>query len=140
MRKKQTGESRNEKFRIDCVVGMNIRAERAIRKLSREELAEIMEMTVSHIGLIERGERGVTARNLYKFSQVFKVPVSNFFKVSDVSEKPSGEDKDKISQTRLKIADLITRFNDYELEYVAHMMKNIAEYNHKSLLRHENDD
>ncbi|MCL2217024.1 MAG: helix-turn-helix transcriptional regulator, partial [Defluviitaleaceae bacterium] len=99
---------KKDKIRIDSVIGYNVRAEREMRKITREELAESMDLTVSHMGLIERGERGATAVTLEKLARVFEVPVDNFFAEPEVvrlSLHEDGRDDDGLlSAKRLKIS------------------------------------
>jgi len=127
---------KKDKIRIDSVIGYNVRAEREMRKITREELAESMDLTVSHMGLIERGERGATAVTLEKLARVFEVPVDNFFAEPEVvrlSLHEDGRDDDGLlSAKRLKISSLITRFNNHELEFLIHVIKGILALSHHS--------
>ena len=48
---------------------------RSIRKsygFTRDELSETLSLTTTHLGLIERGERGMTAELLINISSIFK--------------------------------------------------------------------
>ena len=54
------GRMRDEKIRIDYTIGRNIKMERNRRGISREEFAAMLDLSVAHLGLIERGERGAT--------------------------------------------------------------------------------
>ena len=116
-----------EKDRLDQIIGKNIRLEREARRLTRDELAEMMELTSSHMGLIERGERGATAVTLSKLARVFDIPVDHMF----VSPKKGGlsvmEDKDSASQaaSRKKINSLLTNLNDEEHEFIIHVVKGV---------------
>jgi len=122
--------TRKSKDRLDRVIGHNIRTERELRKMSRDELAETLDLTVSHMGLIERGERGATAVTLEKLSHVFSIPIDNFFAASD-KPAPGGTnegDKSDLSGNRRKIATLLTRLNEKETEFVIHIIKGIISY------------
>jgi transcriptional regulator with XRE-family HTH domain len=46
--------------------GVNVRKERARRKLSQEKLAELAGVHRTYIGMIERGEKNITLRNIEK--------------------------------------------------------------------------
>lgn len=54
-------------------IGERIREERKKCGLSQAELGEKVGISASHVGLIERGERGVTVSNLIKFVNIFGV-------------------------------------------------------------------
>ncbi|MCL2404652.1 MAG: helix-turn-helix domain-containing protein [Defluviitaleaceae bacterium] len=115
-----------EKARLDEVIGKNIRLEREARRLTRDELAEMMELTTSHMGLIERGERGATAVTLSKVSRAFDIPVDHLF-----SNPQSGgltireDDSNGPQSTRKKVQSLITCLNESELNLVVHTIKGI---------------
>lgn len=115
-----------EKERMDEVIGVNIRLERELRSLTRDELAELMGLTNSHMGLIERGERGATAVTLARLSRVFDIPIDNLF----VSKRYGGlsvkEELDPRPQTRRKkINSLISSLGEKELDFVIHTIKGV---------------
>ena len=122
------------KARIDSIIGQNIRNEREIRKMSREDLAEAMELTVSHMGLIERGERGATAVTLEKLARTFAIPVDNFFNESESASSVLREDgydgKGTLAPLQKKISSLITRFSEQELEFLIHVIKGMVPLSH----------
>jgi len=117
-----------EKERLDEVIGKNIRLEREVRKLTRDELAEMMELTTSHMGLIERGERGATAVTLSKISRAFDIPVDNLFDNPQRGGLTVKEDENTGPQPiRKKIQSLITSLNETELNFVVHTIRGIME-------------
>jgi len=123
---------RAEKVRLDEVIGKNIRLERETRKLTRDELAEMMELTTSHMGLIERGERGATAVTLSKISRAFDIPVDHLF----ANPQKGGltvreDDKDGPQLIRKKVQSLITSLNEAELNLVVHIIKGIIAMGNK---------
>ena len=56
-------------------IGHRIRLEREMLNLSREKLAEIIELSPFYIGQIERGERRMSLDTLAKFTNTFNVSV-----------------------------------------------------------------
>lgn len=70
-------DGKNKK--IFKTLGANIRAKRLQRNMSRKELAKLLGISVSFLGYIEKGMRGVTAENLYKLSHVFEDSIDSFF-------------------------------------------------------------
>ena len=115
-----------EKARLDEVIGRNIRLEREARRLTRDELAEMMELTTSHMGLIERGERGATAVTLSKVSRAFDLPVDHLFSSPRQSGLTSKEDDNSGPQVaRKKVQSLITCLNETELNFLVHTIKGI---------------
>ena len=115
-----------EKARLDEVIGKNIRLEREARKLTRDELAEMMELTTSHMGLIERGERGATAVTLSKISRAFDIPVDHLFSSPQAGGLTVREEDNSGPQSaRKKVQSLITCLDEAELNFVVHTIKGI---------------
>jgi len=129
--------TRESKLRVDSIIGQNVRAEREMRKMSRDELAEIMDLTVSHMGLIERGERGATAVTLEKLAKIFNVPVDSFFAEPDGKLMTVREDKDdkNLSVNRQKISSLLARLDEHETDFIIHTIKGIVnlKYNREAV-------
>ena len=128
------------KDRLDRTIGLNIRREREMHKMSREELAEALDLTVSHMGLIERGERGATAVTLHKLSQVFNLQIDSLFAEPDKESFSVREDNDDdLAATRRKITSLLTRLNDFETRMILHMITGfIGEHSNHSILSDDN--
>ena len=91
---------------------------------STEELAEMLELTTSHMGLIERGERGATALTLAKISRAFDTPIDSFFE----NPKKGGltireHDMDSTLQNRKKIHSLIMGMDEVPLQFMIDIIK-----------------
>jgi transcriptional regulator with XRE-family HTH domain len=122
-------QTRKHKDRLDRTIGQNIRTEREMRKMSREELAEALDLTVSHMGLIERGERGATAVTLEKLARVFSIQIDTLFAEPEKKSLSVREDRESnMEGNRRKIASLLTRLNEKETEYVIHAIKGLINY------------
>jgi len=114
------------KAHLDEVIGKNIRLEREARKLTREELAEMMELTTSHMGLIERGERGATAVTLSKISRAFDIPVDFLFASPKAGGLTVKEDDESGPQSaRKKVQSLLTCLDENEVNFVVHTIKGV---------------
>jgi len=57
--------------------GHKLQQVRKSKKISQEELAEILSMHRTYVGFIERGERNPTIRTLYKISKALKVSAAD---------------------------------------------------------------
>ena len=109
------------KLQLDKRIGSSVRFEREQKGISREELAEMLDLTVSHLGLIERGERGVTALTLEKLSQVLKSPIDSFF------VKPTAPDQPLENEAVIKkISSIISGFDEAEREFVIKFLMEFA--------------
>lgn len=69
-------------------IGPRIRKLREANQLSREKLADVLSLSDSYIGLIERGTRGITINNLIKIGDYFDVPVEYFISNPSHSSNP----------------------------------------------------
>lgn len=60
--------------------GNNVREFRLKRNLSQEKLAELSDLHRTYIGGIERGERNLSLKNIYKIAEALNIKVSELFK------------------------------------------------------------
>ena len=117
--------SKEHKLQVDKIVGQNIRTTRKLMRLTRGELAELMDLTVSHIGLIERGHRGATTVTLSKLATIFNIHVDNFFQESSKlhSYTPANTNE---SISKQKISALIPLLDEDGANVVLLMIQGIV--------------
>lgn len=60
--------------------GDKVRQERLKRKLSQEELAELSGFHRTYIGMVERGEKNITIKNIEKIASALKISPSELIK------------------------------------------------------------
>lgn len=119
-----------EKDRLDAIIGGNIRLEREARNLSRDELAKMIEVTTSHLGLIERGERGTTTVTLSLLSKAFGIPIDHLFTSQSKGGKSVREEVDATTEAnRNKIQSLTTCLSNTEMEFTLRMIKAVIAMN-----------
>ena len=123
--------NRKLKDRIDAIVGNNIRLEREARRFSRDELAEMMGLTSSSLGLIERGERGATAVNLSKLSVVLDIPVDRLF--NSTHDKGGAVNKNDLNPYYGQLKALATCITGDDLEFLVYVAKGIVYKSAKSV-------
>ena len=68
--------------------GNRVRSIRLARKKSQEEFAELLEISVDFLSLIERGVNAPSFENLEAFSERLGIPVSELF-TFDVDSVPT---------------------------------------------------
>ena len=120
-------DKKPEKIRMDVIIGNNIRLERELRNFGRDELAEMLGVSVSHMGLIERGERGTTAVTLAVLSRIFDIPIDHLFSSSQEGGLSVHDVYDKETLiNRRKIHGLITALNNAELEHIIYTIKGVV--------------
>ena len=123
------------KVMLDSIVGRNINIERLARKMSRDEFARLLGMTTSHLGLIERGERGATSVTLMKLKEILGRPIDNLF--CDATDLPFHERSDEGSLEAQKkvMVSLATSLTDMETEFIIGVIKGLL-----SLRLHQTND
>jgi transcriptional regulator with XRE-family HTH domain len=60
--------------KVEKMVGENVRAYRERENLSQEKLAELAGLHRTYIGQVERAEKNITVRNLYRIGKALKIP------------------------------------------------------------------
>jgi len=117
-------KTKSDKRQLDKIVGNNIRLEREKRKMTRDELAELIDITVSHLGLIERGERGATPVTLGRLMSVFGVTSDSLLAEPSkalFAKETSGDSAPYFK----KVSALITHLSEAELEMLCYSIKGI---------------
>ena len=118
------------------IIGANIRRERLLRRMSMEELSEILQLSTAFIGLIERGQRGAKLANLMKISEVFGITVNDLIynrepEVLEVREEWEGHEQPIEQEEFLRqqkknaIMSLVYDFSVEEMEFVIETIKGL---------------
>ena len=120
---KKTSPKPNKSM-LDKRVGANIRFERERKGISREELAEMLDLTVSHLGLIERGERGTTALTLEKLANILNLPIDKLFNNATDSESSlTAAERGSIDEI---FSPLVSGFDKVEMDFIIQFLKDFA--------------
>jgi transcriptional regulator with XRE-family HTH domain len=56
--------------------GNNVRQERLKKGLSQEEFAELVGLHRTYIGMVERGEKNITIKNIEKIAKALEIPLN----------------------------------------------------------------
>ena len=111
------------KEQMRSIVGKNIRRARIARKMTVDELAEVLDLTSGYVGLIERGRRGSSALNLFKLSSVLDVGVDEFFYDADNDYA----DIDPTDSKRKLLYCLTSNMRERELGLLVEVTKSLKE-------------
>jgi transcriptional regulator with XRE-family HTH domain len=115
------------------LIGENIRNERMSRKMSIDELAEVLGLTPGFVGLIERGRRGATAYTLYRIAQAFNITVDDIFSPLGSGLLSVSDDKQKENEImNKKVSSLIVSLTTKELQFVITLIKAIKAMNNNA--------
>lgn len=58
--------------------GFNLKIERLKRKISQEDLAEILNVSAVYVSNVESGKHNISLINALKFCNYFELPVESF--------------------------------------------------------------
>ena len=115
--------SKDAKQSLDKIIGTNIMVQRQLRKVRRDDFARILDLTPSHLGLIERGERGATPVTLERIVRNFGITIDSLFDEHGRSE----EKEDNQGIYYKKVSSLIADLSDTELKIVSHTIAGILD-------------
>ena len=60
--------------------GLRVQKLRKSKNLSQEQFADICGLHRTYIGMIERGEKNITLKNIHKLATALNINISDFFK------------------------------------------------------------
>lgn len=118
------------------IIGSNIRFERQKRDLTIEELSEILNIAPGFLGLIERGQRGTSIKNLCKIAKFFSLNLDDLI-TKNLADSDSVKEE-SVSPVKVKkttAISLIHNLNSDELDFTISMLKNL-----KKLSKNKSDD
>lgn len=128
--KEKNMDRKEAKNRTDEIIGKNIRLEREARNITRGEMAKILGITPSHVGLIERGERGTTSVSLSILSNAFGMTIDELFDSKREEGSTVREDNDMTVQAyRRKISTMVSNLDEAELEFTINVIKGVQSMN-----------
>jgi transcriptional regulator with XRE-family HTH domain len=132
--KYKEGMPKNPEMQERCIVlGKNLREERKNRKFTMEELVNMLAISESYLGLLERGKRTPSLECLFEFCKTFGVTPNellmprNGAAVNGKSKKSAaaavGDGSSASQSENLNAAlSLLRSLNNDELEYIISVM------------------
>lgn len=108
-------------------LGKKIRRERLKKNLTIEQLAEILGLSASYMGLIERGQRGISIETLCKLSNIFKVSTDYLLFSKDYNENNINTRLLNLFQE--EIIDLTGECSKKNLRFIVEFIKLLKQHN-----------
>lgn len=97
-------------------LGLRLKSWRKQRKLTQEELAELIDMSVHAISAIERGVNFPSLKTIERISDTLEIPIIEFYDLNNnVDMTPKQTDKEKLIKT---ILGVLYKLNDKDLEII----------------------
>lgn len=99
------------------IIGANIRYERRLRNISTEDLAQIIGITPSFLGIIERGQKGLALKKLCKLADFFSISMDTMLN-RDIEGMIERDDFDPLSIKRDNVKNQVEDLNEAEVDFV----------------------
>ena len=109
------------------IIGSNVRFERQKRNLTIDELSEILNIAPGFLGLIERGQRGTSIKNLCKMADFFSISLDKLI-TCPADEKMIVKEEPSIEKKKTTILSYINSMDEQELDFIIGTMKNFKKY------------
>jgi transcriptional regulator with XRE-family HTH domain len=61
--------------------GLRVKQLRIERNLTQQDLADVSGFHKNYIGMVERGERNISLKNIEVFAKAFKIPIPELLKM-----------------------------------------------------------
>ena len=114
------------------VLGANIRQLRINKDLSIEELAELIEISVSFLGLVERGQRGLSTEKIVTLINVLGATFEDLLRdENDALLMQEAKAPYVVSGKMAKmdtISTLLSTLNEPDLDYIIACIKAFRQY------------
>ena len=116
------------------IIGSNMRYERKKRNLTIEELAEMIGMAPGFLGLVERGQRGTSIKNLVKVADIFSISLDQLITIDlrqiEINLKSPAAGRGSRNAKLTTLSSLMKNMNDAELEYLIVNIKALRKLTH----------
>lgn len=105
-------------------LGRRIRAQRRKNKLTIEKLCEMLEVSPSFIGLVERGTSGVSLENLCKLSEIFQVSTDYLLKGEETNTLAKEEKTIHDGRSNIDILNTyLYNYTEEEIQFIIDLVK-----------------
>lgn len=94
-------------------MGKRIREERIKRNLTIEQLSELIDLSPSFLGLVERGARGLSIEKLITVAEVFDISIDSLLKTDNSNEATKYD----------TVKSLLYNLDDTEFNFISNIIK-----------------
>ena len=113
------------------IIGSNIRYERKRRGLTIDDFAKVIGMAPGFLGLIERGQRGTSVKNMVAIAEFFDISLDDLI-TKDLSN--GGADMKDMENTRSAKArralkSLVSSLTEDEIVFITSFIKSMNKMN-----------
>lgn len=109
------------------IIGSNIRFERQKRDLTIDELSEILNIAPGFLGLIERGQRGTSIKNLCRIAEFFSISLDTLI-TCPLNDDSLLKEETGLEKKRTTISTYLSSMDEAELDFFISTMKGFKKY------------
>lgn len=109
------------------IIGSNVRFERQKRNLTIDELSEILDIAPGFLGLIERGQRGTSVKNLCKIADFFSISLDTLI-TCPLNDQTIVKEESSIEKKRTTISTYLSSMEEPALDFFISIMKGFKKY------------
>lgn len=121
------------------IIGSNIRFERQKRDLTIDELSEILNIAPGFLGLIERGQRGTSIKNLCKIAKFFSITLDTLI-TCPLGDTDAVQEETELEQKRRTALTYLSSLDINEIDYFISNMKGFKKFISSKNNNFENDE
>ena len=113
------------------IIGSNIRYERKRRGLTIDDFAKVIGMAPGFLGLIERGQRGTSVKNMVAISEFFDISLDDL--ITKYLSKCGADMKDmentRSAKARRALISLVSSITEDEIVFITSVIKSMNKMN-----------
>lgn len=113
------------------IIGSNIRYERKRRGLTIDDFAKVIGMAPGFLGLIERGQRGTSVKNMVAIAEFFDISLDDLI-TKDLSNGGSDmkdTENTRSAKARRALKSLVSSLTEDEIVFITSVIKSMNKMN-----------
>lgn len=109
------------------IIGSNIRYERRKRGLTIDDFAKIIGIAPGFLGLIERGQKGTSIKNMVFIAKFFDITMDQLIK-EDLSSDTKATEMTKLEKDKRALSSMIAVMSDEKIQILTANAKTLNEF------------
>ena len=113
------------------IIGSNIRYERKRRGLTIDDFAKVIGMAPGFLGLIERGQRGTSVKNMVAIAEFFDISLDDLITkdLSNGSADMKVMENARSAKARRALRSLVSSLTEDEIVFITSVIKSMNKMN-----------
>ena len=113
------------------IIGSNIRYERKRRGLTIDDFAKVIGMAPGFLGLIERGQRGTSVKNMVAIAEFFDISLADLITMdlSNGGADMKDMENTRSAKARRALKSLVSSLTEDEIVFITSVIKSMNKMN-----------